>query len=1190
MQMQTYRYEPTPFLGKTWYAYYNKQENKPDRWGKSLQEREPKFYTDNESLVVQAEIPELRGVAPGTPKIKPISFAGFKNAFEFWLWLHQNEATFRGMEEAHKRSIRNFHEKIRGRFQKPFIDIDMPNTVSEELYLSLRQGVITALRDIYTADTSRQLDLNKNFVLFDSSRDESTDEVIKWSGHIIVDGVMVLSANETDKPLELEYILARVKQHPEVKVILDQLPEEIRNKVLDPGVYSRGHCLRVMGSTKHDEMRFKHHLSVWEYKGQAIVYQPLDSDGSSEVEKYRDIFLASLISNTQGCEFWRAPTAPGAVTTYQPIATGDFNPDEAVDLVFGHESWSEDEKSNRPYTVDRVKGTLIHLRRIRKSKCIVAECNGVIHDRENACVTIWGVQQRVYFNCLRSGGKGEEQKAGRGIDCGKLKPNAKIPAAPLTDEQIFPAAKPTTIINDKEFIEWLGFKEEWEVILLFAFMGRGKTVAIIQALYEEWQRHRNLNNGRHFRVICIGPRQRFNRSLTARLNRDLAEKKGSPLTTEETFKCYLDPALKGNLQLNNFNLMVIQPESLYKLGIDVDHYCPYDLLILDEADSNFFQLTSETMIGYENTPNKNFLKNIRTFELLIRTTPRIVGGDAFLTERTTSALRAIRAGSPIQVIKLETPLPPKLVCYIEQHDAWQARFFNHIYGNLTDGSGPRRCVAVVASKFKAEKMMERIRTDNIIPLSRCRFYVAGKITTEQEAELEDVNRAWSNADVVIMTTCITVGINFDKPNHFNDLFVYSSASSACVRDIMQSTMRVRWFKNPVMFLNIYTSCWGPAFEAMDKYSHGLTVKQIQQDLMRKNDRILTAARTLDVDLGQSIHDEPNWLLSVHIANIQEMNISRKRHKDVIKYYLFKLMGYTSWIESPERVTVLNQVFQPVVDNYEDIPEINAEEAENIQNRINTKQATQDDIRKINKYNFDSLLDPSTQPFTRAQIWKDYWSNPQKRVILFMLFKLRNETQGDLLNEDAFQHIYMTFMSEQHQRIELMRQILQQLEINPFNMAVPKTIPYERIDALSRTICSPDTKRIFGIHHNKRKKPHTECLYTLQQILAKAGFDKPTPNKERIQVKGSRKTTTVSVTIPAHPLAETIRDKRRFAQMLYGVPIPGIPQTIRTEIRTPHELMTVLNMVQQHPVTPDFEMELYNERGLPRPGATTVLTV
>ena len=55
-------------------------------------------------------------------------------------------------------------------------------------------------------------------------------------------------------------------------------------------------------------------------------------------------------------------------------------------------------------------------------------------------------------------------------------------------------------------------------------------------------------------------------------------------------------------------------------------------------------------------------------------------------------------------------------------------------------------------------------------------------------DLLNVNEKWLELDLLVYTSSITVGVNFDT-SHFDELFIYSSCKSGNVRDIFQSSMR-----------------------------------------------------------------------------------------------------------------------------------------------------------------------------------------------------------------------------------------------------------------------------------------------------------------------------------------------------------------------------------------------------------------
>ena len=61
-------------------------------------------------------------------------------------------------------------------------------------------------------------------------------------------------------------------------------------------------------------------------------------------------------------------------------------------------------------------------------------------------------------------------------------------------------------------------------------------------------------------------------------------------------------------------------------------------------------------------------------------------------------------------------------------------------------------------------------------------------------DLSNVEESWKNVQVLMYTSTITVGVNYNIPDCFDAIYVYGSSSGCSARDIIQATMRVRHVK------------------------------------------------------------------------------------------------------------------------------------------------------------------------------------------------------------------------------------------------------------------------------------------------------------------------------------------------------------------------------------------------------------
>ena len=143
------------------------------------------------------------------------------------------------------------------------------------------------------------------------------------------------------------------------------------------------------------------------------------------------------------------------------------------------------------------------------------------------------------------------------------------------------------------------------------------------------------------------------------------------------FKTYLELNENGKKKdYRRCDRLVIQMESLHNL-VDVE---AYDVLILDEIESLLMQYGSFTM--------KEQIACAQVFERLIRQTPIIIGGDAFLSEKSRKTLEHLNRN--VHITRNDYK-PPKRTAYI--YPTYESLFYR-AYQSLSYGKEDCICVFI----------------------------------------------------------------------------------------------------------------------------------------------------------------------------------------------------------------------------------------------------------------------------------------------------------------------------------------------------------------------------------------------------------------------------------------------------------------------------------------------------------------
>ena len=165
---------------------------------------------------------------------------------------------------------------------------------------------------------------------------------------------------------------------------------------------------------------------------------------------------------------------------------------------------------------------------------------------------------------------------------------------------------------------------------------------------------------------------------------------------------------------------------------------------------------------------------------------------------------------------------------------------------------------------------------------------SGESDANVRHDLTDVNTNWKKYQVILYTTTITVGINFEEL-HFDRLFVYGSCVSSPVRDIFQATMRVRHLSEDRMyvymqghyFLKDRTQIQKKLGQIWNKVKCGTT--PIDAYCMKHNQMGIWKVMK-DGNVGRPLYTQ-DWLSFNHICNVEEENRSKLEYKKIFKAYL-----------------------------------------------------------------------------------------------------------------------------------------------------------------------------------------------------------------------------------------------------------------------------------------------------------------
>jgi len=160
-------------------------------------------------------------------------------------------------------------------------------------------------------------------------------------------------------------------------------------------------------------------------------------------------------------------------------------------------------------------------------------------------------------------------------------------------------------------------------------------------------------------------------------------------------------------------------------------------------------------------------------------------------------------------------------------------------------------------------------------------------TSDEGVEaLQQVNKLWGEETIriVIYTTKITIGINFDLMDVFGHIYIYGSRQCPVIRDLMQAHFRVRHTRHNAVFIALNNFVYNPPvlrnLDELEKYQsriHGFF----------QADNCMT-----------SLDQKEVLFQKIHLFNVFEENIGSQAYGELFCYFLREKVGYTL-IDDPQ---------------------------------------------------------------------------------------------------------------------------------------------------------------------------------------------------------------------------------------------------------------------------------------------------
>ena len=652
---------------------------------------------------------------------------------------------------------------------------------------------------------------------------------------------------------------------------------------------------------------------------------------------------------------------------------------------------------------------------------------------------------------------------------------------------------------------------KYECIIAMSPMGSGKSYQIGNML--------NNIDITNKKVLVLSPRRLFAASITGDLNR---------YVKNHNFVCYSDVEQKTK-NLKNVKHLVCQMESLHFLNAD------FDIVIADEIVSCLSQFSSsETMKSKLNLVCNKFISIWKNAKLKLVC-------DAFIDVKTIKFIEQLEKKEKPKQTQMDCfasviRTPYEHVVFIKNETLPVARkavnvgycskgkpLYTQLMKSLKEG---KKCVFVTASKDDGDKFIEEYNKRFRNKPLKYKFY-HGK-SNENDDDLYNVNEKWIDLDLVMYTTKITVGVNFDKL-YYDQLFVYSSAISACPRDIFQATMRVRHLKDNIMYYSLFTD-HNKKFTVKYGFSEykDVTINDIKNKIIEKSQKEDNFENLLKIQgfETEQWHDMPLWLFNNHVYNTCEKVVGYFCHEMLFSYYL-RACNYTNQRDN-ECMTEIYKIDPIEYCDYNSITytldDIKIIQDKNIREKHNI---TSDELNKLQKYKYDC----SCEEFKEKGELYNFYFNPNnyaKSKYFNILFEKRYGTIC-LHNKEKREQIYKEMSEKKAQRLFIIRHIIDILKLSSTTDKGQKIIDID-LKVHSKEILEKRKEwfELFKLREQddkEGKKKPTEIMMTIntiRQIFKEwSGSTIKSSHKSSKIINGNRITTRVYKVFP--PLDVDITD-------------------------------------------------------------------
>jgi hypothetical protein len=408
-------------------------------------------------------------------------------------------------------------------------------------------------------------------------------------------------------------------------------------------------------------------------------------------------------------------------------------------------------------------------------------------------------------------------------------------------------------IKESGFVKVSHLNNGIRIVVISSPLGSGKSYAVGD----------HLKDHGYDTIVVMTPRISYAVATHSRLTRD----------TSIPFKIYTK--LKGVI---NSPYIVVQAESLNRLDLDA-YVGGRSLLLVDECEAFLTQLTCKETHG------EKMGANVEAFEKLLRGSSKCFLLDAFISNRTVGMLESLKLDYHLFDYTAKTLIRTAISLPYSGGNGWASckLIVESLMMDLKQG---KRIFFFCSSANKLKDIASAVGLEFGSSKKILSYYSDSK---DNARELVDINSMWVGVDLVLCTSVITVGCNFDVKDVFHKVYMYINASSSnVIRDCFQAHFRVRHLIDNEL---VYT---------VDPRHCGLAVET-------KRNSMYVAKMIEDHHVSHTEEEwatnMPEWLIDVHHFTLEEKTASIHSIAETFAMYLDRL-GYVDGEIADESDTVI----------------------------------------------------------------------------------------------------------------------------------------------------------------------------------------------------------------------------------------------------------------------------------------------